>query len=592
MTFTTMLPRAPRLVPTLTVDPPGIRAYAADLLAGSAQVDDLGTFVAGDARVGDWTGLAADAYHEAIRPIGRRADAMSLALRAVSRRVDAHADRMEALEERRMTLVGERSHLVDTISDLRSRATNTLAEDAAALQSECDDCARRVRGFETDLDTWATEVMAEEEAMRAAFERVMTLDQVEQRYGGTEDPADGALATMPPAGSSPVEVNAWWDGLTRTEQLAIIAASPGSIGNRDGIPPWARDEANTVALDRDLAEWGHLEDLGELTSDEKTWLENARAAQRALDTISEGIDPFTLEPITTQLYVYDPGAFDGDGAVAISAGDLDSADNVAVTVPGFGTDGESAPYQAERARTLYESTRFLDPGQTNASMFWIGYDAPDNAPWDEGWDGAGVVTEGMAERGGERLADTLDGLRASRDGDPTHLTAIGHSYGSTTTGIAAQDHGIPVDDLVFVGSPGVGGDTDSAGDTGVDPDHVWAGANSRDPIANLGNHGWIHGETALGAGLGDDPAEDDFGANRFQAESTSRADDSVGLDAFDDHSKYFDHDTESLHNISQIVNGNYDAVTHADHVYDPLLEGPQDPEFGRDPTAPATRGAP
>ena len=223
-------------------------------------------------------------------------------------------------------------------------------------------------------------------------------------------------------------------------------------------------------------------------------------------------------------------------------------------------------------------------------MFWIGYDAPDNMPWDEGWDAAGVVTEEMATRGGERLADTLDGLRASRDGDPAHLTAIGHSYGSTTTGHAAHDHGIPVDDLVFVGSPGVGGDTDNAGDTGVDTDHVWAGANSRDPIANLGNHGWIHGETVFGAGLGDDPAEDDFGANRFRAESTTRADDSVGLDAFDDHSKYFDHDTEALYNISQIVNGNYDAVEHADHVYDPFYAGVQDPEFDRDPTAPDTDG--
>ena len=45
-------------------------------------------------------------------------------------------------------------------------------------------------------------------------------------------------------------------------------------------------------------------------------------------------------------------------------------------------------------------------------MFWIGYDAPDNVPWDGGWDAAGVLDEDMATRGGERLADTIDGLRA------------------------------------------------------------------------------------------------------------------------------------------------------------------------------------
>lgn len=588
MTVTITLPATPRPAPALTVDPAGIRSYAADLLAASAQVDDLGTFVAGDARIGDWTGRAADAYHEAIRPVGRRADAMSLALRGVSRRVDAHADAMEALEQRRLTLVGERSHLVAAITDLRRRATGALEEDAAAIQAECDDCSRRVRGYETDLDRWVTDVMAEEEGMRAAFDRVLTLEQVEQRFGGAEDPADAALATRPGRGASAGEVNAWWDGLTRQEQLAIIAASPGSIGNLDGIPVWARDAANTVALDRDLADWTALEEQGLLTSQEETWLENARAARDAIDTIEAGIDPHTLDNVTSRLYVYDPTAFDGDGAIAVSAGDLETADNVSVVVPGFGTDAESAPYQAARALTLHESARFLDGSETNASMFWIGYDAPDNAPWDEGWDGAGVVSEDLAERGGERLADTLDGLRASRDGEPAHLTAIGHSYGSTTTGHAAHDHGIPVDDLVFVGSPGVGGDTDHASDTGVDPDHVWAGANSRDPIANLGNHGWFHLESALGgAGLGDDPAEDDFGGNRFRAESTTRADND-GIDGLDDHSKYFEHDTESLYNITRIVNGDYDAVQLADHVHDPWLGDVQDPEWDRDPTSPNT----
>lgn len=587
---TIWLPPTPREVPPLHVGVGAMHTFAADLLAAAAQIDDLGTFVAGDARIGDWHALAATAYREAIAPLGRRADAMSLALRAVSRRCDAHAEAMAALDERRTTLAGERTHLIGVIQALAVRAHAATETEAAAVQAECDDCRRRVEGFEHDLAAWSADLAAEETAMREAFARVLRLEQVEQTYGGATDPADAALATMPGPAAGPGEVNAWWDALTHDQQQAVIAASPGAIGNRDGIPPWARDQANLLALDRDLADWEQLEQRGLLTTDEERWLENARSARDAIEAIEAGVDPVTREPVSSQLYLYDPAAFDGDGAVAVAAGDLDTADNVSVVVPGFGTDGESAPYQAARALTLYESSRFLGPGETTASMFWIGYDAPDNLPWDEGWDSAGVVTEDLATRGGERLADTLDGLRESRDGEPAHLTAIGHSYGSTTTGHAAQDQGIPVDDLVFVGSPGVGGDTDNAADTGVDPDHVWAGANSRDPIANLGNHGWIHGETALGAGLGDDPAEDDFGAHRFRAESTSRADDAVGLDAFDDHSKYFDHDTEALYNISQIVNGNYDAVEHADHVYDPFFAGVQDPEFDRDPTAPDTDG--
>ena len=335
--------------------------------------------------------------------------------------------------------------------------------------------------------------------------------------------------------------------------------------------------------------WGHLDDLGVLTDEERQWLENARAAQHAITEIEERVDPQTLAPVTSQLYVYDPAAFDGDGAIAVAAGDLDTADDIAVTVPGFGTDGQSADYQASRAADLYEASRSVDGSGEVASMFWIGYDAPDNLPWEgEGWDAGGVVGESMAAAGGERLADMLDGLRGSREGEPAHLTVIGHSYGSTTTGIAAAEHGIPVDDLVFVGSPGAGGGTDHVSDTGVDPEHVWSGANSRDPIADLGNHGWLHLESLGGAGLGDDPAEDDFGAIRFQAEDTGRA----GHIALDQHSAYFDHDTESLYNISQIVTGNYDAVLTAEHVTDPWYSGPEDPEWDRDPTSPDTRDEP
>jgi hypothetical protein len=583
---TITLPPQPRPIPSLVVDPGSISECGAQLLAASAQVDDLGTFVAGSARIGDWFGRGATAYHSSITPIGHGADAMSLALRAVARRVETHANEMTALTRRRDDLDERRQHLSQQVGQLRADAVGATAAEAPAIQAECDRVRQQVLGLDDDVTAWSTDVSTEEQEMSEAFRRVMSLEQVETVYGGAADPADAALATMPPAGASPAEVNSWWDALTTEQQQAIIAASPGSIGNRDGIPAGVRDDANTVALDRDLADWGLLEDRGVLTDDERQWLDNARAADRAVDTIEGRVDPVTGQPIESQLYIYDPAAFDGDGAVAISAGNLDTADNVAVVVPGFGTDGESAPYHADRAATIYESTRFLDETQTSATMFWIGYDAPDNLPWTgEGWDGAGVVTEGAATAGGERLADTIDGLRAGRDGEPAHVTTIGHSYGSTTTGHGAHDEGLATDDIIFVGSPGVGGDTNDAGDTGLDPDHVWAGANSQDPITYLGNHGWVHGETLGGAGLGDDPAEDDFGGIRFQAESPTRGD----LPGIDQHSLYFDHGSESLFNISQIVNGNYDEVLEAGHNYDPWWGGVQDPEADRDPTTQVTR---
>lgn len=585
------LPAPPRHVPELRAEPATVRTFAAALLAASAQVDDLGGFVGGRARVGDWTGLAADAYHRSVRPTGERADAMSLALRHVARRSDAHAETLQRLLARRATLLEEQAALVRRIADLRTRAAALVPGDPAALSTlvaACLDCRRAVAAYESDLERWSGDVATEERAMAAALSRLTSLERVEQRYAGVPDPADRALRRAPSPGSPPLAVHRWWTALTRAQQLAVLAASPGSVGNLDGIPAWARDAANTVSLDRDLAEWSLLEQRGVISETERRWLENARCAEQALHHVREADDPLTGAPLDPHLYLYDPTAFDGDGAVAISVGDLSAADDVAVVVPGLGSDAGSADYQADRAVDVYQSARFLGHGGSVATMAWIGYDAPDNLPWDgSGWDGAGVVGESMATSGGNRLADLVDGLRASDDGSAAHLTVIGHSYGSTTLGHAAHDHALAVDDLVLVGSPGAGGDTHHAEDLGIGPHHVWAGANSRDPIANLGNHGWLSLATLGGGGLGDDPVEDDFGAVRFEAESTTRVD-GHGLGSLGDHGKYFDPDTESLYNISQVVDGQYAQVLRAEPVTDPWWTTPQDPEWDRAPTSPAT----
>ncbi len=575
MTTVTLPPR-PQIVPPLEVEPPTIEECAASLLAASAQVDDLGTFVAGSARIADWTGEAADAYHAALPPLGRRADAMSLALRGVARRVQTHSDRMRELERTRADLVEERGAILDRIDALTRRVADASEEEAPALQTEADTLAQRVKTFQSDLSALATDLDAEESAVVAAFERALTLDRVERHYGGRSDPADGALADRPAPGSTPGAVRRWWASLTGAERDAIVAAAPGTIGNLPGIPAGGRDRANEVALDRDLADWGSA-DPDDLTENERVWLANARAAAGAREAIADSVDPVTGRPVEAQLYTYDPRAFGGDGAVAISAGDLDRADNVAVVVPGLGTDGQSALYQADRAVTMHESARFLDPRASNATLSWIGYDAPDNTPWDGGWDAGGVVAEGMAERGGERLSDTVDGLREGRPGPPAHLSVVGHSYGSTTAGHALGDHGLPVDDAVVVGSPGLGGGQHHVDDLGLRPGHVWVGANSHDPVADLGDEGWADLGSLGGLGLGDNPAEDDFGATRFEAESADHSANPVA-----DHSKYFDHDTESLTNISHIVNGHYDRVTEADHLHDPWWGGVQDPEGDRE----------
>ncbi|MGH3870344.1 MAG: alpha/beta hydrolase [Pseudonocardiaceae bacterium] len=116
-------------------------------------------------------------------------------------------------------------------------------------------------------------------------------------------------------------------------------------------------------LKQDLAILRLREADGTLTDEEARTLVNAEAAEEeALANLTgpTAIDPVTLKPVQTQLYLYDPSAFGGDGRVAIAVGDLDTADNVSVQVPGMDTDGGSIGTEAERALNVYSASRWAD----------------------------------------------------------------------------------------------------------------------------------------------------------------------------------------------------------------------------------------
>src|SRR5690606_25717627 len=139
--------------------------------------------------------------------------------------------------------------------------------------------------------------------------------------------------------------------------------------------------------------------------------------------------------------------------------------------------------------------RYNGDGSSVATMFWLGYNTPagDLLEWGE------VPSEGRAADGGERLATAVDGLRASRADNPAHMTAIGHSYGSTTTSYAATTHDLAVDDVALIGSPGTG-PADHASDFSVGAGHVYDGRSSRDLVAALGEQGWLRKSQLFGIG--------------------------------------------------------------------------------------------
>jgi Alpha/beta hydrolase len=232
----------------------------------------------------------------------------------------------------------------------------------------------------------------------------------------------------------------------------------------------------------------------------------------------------------------------GNGHVAVSFGNPDTAPNTGVYVPGTGASLGGASGDLNRALTLYTSANTTKSNST-ASIFWLGYDAP-------GWNVPGPAAQSSADAGAPKLAAFVNSLAANHSG-AGHVTVIGHSYGSTLVGDAFAHAGMKADDAVFVGSPGL--TVDKASQLGLNPSHVWAGKAKFDPVPevslSLNPLKWYDDHSVR---FGEDPTSSTFGGRTFDAGEGS----GVGHA----HSEYWDQGP-SLDNMTNIVIGRPDKVT-------------------------------
>jgi pimeloyl-ACP methyl ester carboxylesterase len=178
-------------------------------------------------------------------------------------------------------------------------------------------------------------------------------------------------------------------------------------------------------------------------------------------------------------------------------------------VPGTFSDlGDAADYVAQNDKVLNRADE-LSPGN-NVAITWASYESPNTLL-------PGAAFSGYAENAHGDLSNFQEGLRATHQGEaPSHNTLIGHSYGSTVVGEAASNGGSHSDDIVFLGSPGVG--VDSADQLGVPKDHVWAAKSESDVIdwtPSTDPLRWaptVSGESDY-ARYGLDPTDPKFGGN-------------------------------------------------------------------------------
>ena len=398
-------------------------------------------------------------------------------------------------------------------------------------------------------------------------------------------------------------LNVWWRELDKTAQDRLIAASPGLVGALNGLPAMVRDQATRTYLA------GQKTTISQELAKLRTSLADLKEAQKKLTGGSNAIrDPRGFSNLPTlkerqllrsieelelksrQITSVEkslalggqhgrPPALllqvelGGLGKTAISFGNPDEADNLAVYVPGTGTvlDGfGNYRSDAERAALTWDRANFHAPGKKVASIAWLGYEAPQ---WETTISLNGTVANAnAATKGAPLLASFTDGLHAAHKGSSdVRLSVLGHSYGSTVVGLAAQQRfGAFADQVIFVGSPGVG--AGNAKELGVDS--VWVGESPNDPVGDLGSAPITPVRSSdgmkWGSPLGVDPSDGQFGARQFPVQGSG-----AGYN-FAAHSSYWDPNSASLENIGHLIDGQYNR----------LYKPPTPPVKPPSPTAP------
>jgi Alpha/beta hydrolase len=297
------------------------------------------------------------------------------------------------------------------------------------------------------------------------------------------------------------DVAAWWVALPALVQRALIGTRPEVVGALDGVPAWARDRANRLLLHRALGD-DRLSAYQAFT---------ARAVNRQLAALDR-----TGQPV--QLHTFDLA---GD-RVAVALGDVDTADAVAVLVPGIlNTPADDLGRLTRSGRAVAGAARQAEPARKVAALVWLGYRTPD--------DPLAMATRFAARRGGVALAGDLDGLAAARVAagrPPARTTVVAHSYGTVVVDEAADVAGrLAADAVVLLGSPGMEDDA-----AALEAPEVYVGAAPADLVSWLG---WF----------GRPPSEEGFGAAALPAEATTG------------HSDWFDADRPTLAAMGRVVAG-------------------------------------
>jgi hypothetical protein len=299
-----------------------------------------------------------------------------------------------------------------------------------------------------------------------------------------------AASTLPPGlqrlldpSLTPAEVAAAWAalGFTDADLRALPLTTQLQLAGLDGVPAAQRDIASRVVLSAAVRDPERLYRLmglpytyGAVSLDEfRKQVIGLRDGLKRADRLAADV----RAPSRAVAQLVGFGVSNGALVAAVALGDLDTASNVTVNVPGAMTTLDSMDEKVRAANGLLGTAWKHRRSESFAIVSWIGYRAP------------GVIEvpgQDRANAGGANLASFLDGIHDSRRTAPQSVTVLAHSYGSTTAAEALAQTRHRVDSFVTYGSVGF---TDTTTPEHLNVSRVSATEGAEDHTARFGRVG-------------------------------------------------------------------------------------------------------
>ena len=530
---------------------------------------------------------ALQAHMTSFKGEGATADALRAKMGVAHKELTTLADDLLEIQEAVKVAMGDVSQVENAVKAAQQQASTTHCTISAAGTATCNSPGNSMSQY-TRQSIEASVNRLVRQAVDLANTADTTLNARLQTVGTpgstakststqTHDLSDAEQKKFKKM--TPEERAKYWSQQSEAQKQYLCDKYPDLIGNADGVEGWARDRANRNRLPKlkqeakdNVSTYTELLKSPWIDSNTRAYylseLDKAEKAVKAYDAVQEQLD----KGISLEDYQHgkkgDPVSLltlQNDGGrvkAAMGQGDVDHAKNVATFVPGIGTtvEGSMGEYmrQTKNLRSAAMAQGNLSARDV-ATVAWLGYDAPGKADLNQPQNIPGIISPFLAQSGSDRLAGFMNGMQASRDygaGD-AHMTLVGHSYGSSTSGMAATKvkYGV-IDDLVLCGSPGMG--TYDAKNYHVDQNHLWvSGVPKGDSVQGMGAiRGGIVGS------LGKNPMDSDSGFTHLSDDATGSPKYNKDAPAskpfnfnFDNHSIYLEDGTETLQDIGRVAAG-------------------------------------